>query len=151
MTIQDSKNRPLTVRAEGASEPEYRDVRPQYDAERTHPRYELDAPVTIRFADGTSTAGIMSNISLGGARVRLAERPKPLDSLIVEFSDGDGESQSIPGQVRWAAAEENGALIGLCFVALNERARLAVMRVLERAAAVTQASPEGEGTDKGSP
>jgi CRP/FNR family cyclic AMP-dependent transcriptional regulator len=94
-------------------------------------RIRLDAPVRLRFADGTTTSAGLENLSVGG--LSLSGTPKEWGrDVVVEFDlvAGDDEPLPVNGRVAW----REGDVVGIAFVSQAPGHERHVYRLLRRLA-----------------
>jgi len=84
---------------------------------RHHPRFPTSLAVRVTPPSGRKMSGILSDISLGGARVAMAE-PVTLRDFLLEVDDG-GFGSWLPCRVAGSHETPGGAILHLEFVNLS--------------------------------
>lgn len=131
----------MTVAESKGSQPSNPEAgpRPIQDDEvhrRSHPRFAVELDLSIGNAQNFY-AGVVENVSVGGVFIatHLCRPVGELVEITIHLTDGDEPVRGI-GEVRWVRAlsepDDLPPGMGIRFVELNEGARDAIERFLQR-------------------
>lgn len=95
-------------------------------------RILMSEPARVVAHDGQSYAAMLTQLGAGGARVAVAKRLRPGDTVDVEISVGVGR-RSLPAMVVHATKEDRGYQwqCGLCFIEVDPRGDRRIAQFVE--------------------
>ena len=117
---------------------------------RRWPRIVVEEPAELRLPDGTQSSVIVSQLSVGGARVQSIVPLKAGDDIELQLDGGAEGRQSLGAHIVYSLKENSGFYFacGLCFFGLrpHETQWIATFIAAEQARRRTKALPAAGNT-----